>query len=482
MDKYGINQNRRQPLVLGLMTAAMLGLSVPALGGAGLTSHGPINQFGYPSYYTDANGVSIYQATDFNDPFLVTGPEQLQDRAAPLDVRTGNFYDETFYFWSEAIIFYDAPRRGRALVTMVTEGVFAGPAGAVIQGDQAVMGRMRVRVDIENDVANIGTYTIYTPYGNYVREVTLADLGKNHAKAAINFTIDSISMMGANERFTTPFDPNRSEIGPTYLRWDSGAPAGYLGDPNIPHTVTGSPIGQNFFRVEGPNIGGPGINFIHTDLIGVAGQIVPPDQVFVDLNGNEINDAQDIASGLSRDCNANGIPDSVDLVSSIEIASPQMITFGAGFPQSTTIPAGTPRANTPVSVGIVAVGDFASPLEGATLDLNGIFLADILFNTGHDCATGIPDVSEVIIDSVTYDTIVGLGDAVFTLTPSAAVNPDYCGTGTSYATINVQFKGVSPLDLNQDGIIDSCAAAPLLGPQPRPEIDRKKRKRNGHKK
>ena len=39
------------------------------------------------------------------------------------------------------------------------------------------------------------------------------------------------------------------------LRWDpaeSVPPAGYLGDPGVEHTVTGSPKGTDFFKVEGP--------------------------------------------------------------------------------------------------------------------------------------------------------------------------------------------------------------------------------------
>ena len=34
-----------------------------------------------------------------------------------------------------------------------------------------------------------------------------------------------------------------------FLQRDTGAPVGYLGDPRVEHTVTGSPFGTNFFRV-----------------------------------------------------------------------------------------------------------------------------------------------------------------------------------------------------------------------------------------
>ncbi len=465
---------------MGLAALAMLGLSFPALGGGAMTSHGPLNGFGYPTYYTDANGISVSQQTDFNNPLLITAPEVLLDRTTPLDVRSGNFYDESFYFLADSIMTPGGRAGRKALLVMAVEGMFVGPLGEVIEGDQGVMARLRVRVDLRNRPENVGIYTVFTPYENFIVQVTQADLVKNHARAAINFTFDSIFVMGPGERFTTPLDPNRANIGPTLLQWDTGAPVGYLGDPGVEHTVTGSPIGQNFFRVEGPNVGGPGIDFIQTDLFLVSGQIVPPDQLFVDANGNEITDSLDIASGFSRDCNANGIPDETEVFTKIDSVSPQTASFGAGFPQSVSLPVGTPPAISDVVVNITASGDFAAITEGATLDLNGVFVADVLFNTGHDCTTTIPDLAHVVINAVNYNTIVGAGAAVFTLTPSIDSNADYCGPGLSYANINVQFNGTSPLDLNQDGILDSCAGVPLMSPQPKPEIERQKRKGKGH--
>jgi hypothetical protein len=63
----------------------------------------------------------------------------------------------------------------------------------------------------------------------------------------------------------------------TYLRWNPAvapaAPAGYIGDPNVDHTVIGSPFNTNFFKIDGPNIGGSGINTIQTNLFSVQGKI-----------------------------------------------------------------------------------------------------------------------------------------------------------------------------------------------------------------
>jgi hypothetical protein len=53
-----------------------------------------------------------------------------------------------------------------------------------------------------------------------------------------------------------------SRINP-FLRWDTGLIKGpdgasYLGDPNTPHAITGSDLNTNFFRIDGPDIGGLG--------------------------------------------------------------------------------------------------------------------------------------------------------------------------------------------------------------------------------
>lgn len=39
-----------------------------------------------------------------------------------------------------------------------------------------------------------------------------------------------------------------------FLRWDAGAPTGFLGDGVTPHAVVGSPTGNNFFEVTGPGV------------------------------------------------------------------------------------------------------------------------------------------------------------------------------------------------------------------------------------
>src|SRR5437870_1777262 len=63
-----------------------------------------------------------------------------------------------------------------------------------------------------------------------------------------------------------------------FLTWDPAvAPlpaAGFIGEGLIAHSITGSPAGNNFFRVSGPNVGGPGVNVVETNqFVNVVGKI-----------------------------------------------------------------------------------------------------------------------------------------------------------------------------------------------------------------
>src|SRR5207245_6424424 len=102
-------------------------------------------------------------------------------------------------------------------------------------------------------------YTITHPYG--VETLVASNLG------AINVTVDNgIAAPG----FTGPVTAG-SRVGPSFLQWDAtlpAAPAGFIGDAITPHTITGSPCGTNFFKVEGPLIPAGGVQrpfFVVTD-------------------------------------------------------------------------------------------------------------------------------------------------------------------------------------------------------------------------
>ncbi len=243
-------------------TVLSLALACVPSAHAGLASFGPLNEFGYPGFYVDGTGLALEQCIDPNDPLCLL--DALPDPASPPNVATGNFWDETFYWLGSAAVATTAGPTG-GLLTLAIEGAWVN--GVVADGDQVAFSRIRIRVNVDPAVAQPGTYTVTHPFGQDVFEVTaIPPDGIN----VINFTED---IDPAVPGFDGPLSPS-SRVMP-FLTWDppSSAPAGYVGDPAVDHIITGSPTGFNKFRIEGPNIGGPGVNMVETDLFSIMGKI-----------------------------------------------------------------------------------------------------------------------------------------------------------------------------------------------------------------
>ena len=229
-----------------------------------LASYGPVNQFAFPAYYVDQGGEALEMCFDINDPLCgAIGP--VPDPNAPLDVATGNFLPEAPYSFVTADI--TLPTGGQALLVLSVLGTFGNATGDVIDGTQTAFSRVRFRVD----TPQAGLYTLTYPFG--VMTLNAAAAGRR----SINFTEDCLLRVpatcgqGIGNFFTTPLDPTQSHIG-HFLAWDpaqSAPPPGYVGNPNIPHTVIGSPCGTNFFRVEGPGLPSGGVE---TNLFSVQGK------------------------------------------------------------------------------------------------------------------------------------------------------------------------------------------------------------------
>lgn len=228
-------------------------------------SHGPlVPQNGFPAHYADGQGTSL--SLCLQNPSLCA---LLQNVAAPLDGvefpanYSGTFPDECFYWFAEATM--PTAGGGQALLVLALEATFS--TGLVLPGDQTTFARMRLRVD---NLQAGATYHVTTPYGEL--DLVAASSGRR----SINYTQD-IGLIPGN--FTQALAGN---VFP-FLRWDAGLPIvdgggrRYIGDPNILHRVTGSPTGRNYFRIDGPSVGGPGIHSVSTDLFAVLGmEALPP--------------------------------------------------------------------------------------------------------------------------------------------------------------------------------------------------------------
>jgi hypothetical protein len=232
---------------------------------AQLQAVGPISpDHGFPNFYVD--GQNLQLAPCLGDPALclMDAAADLVNPSHPFPANFGGvFPSEVFYNLAEGTM--TTAGGGTALLVMGLFGTFAN--GTLISGDQFVNARIRLRID--NLIAG-QTYHITTPYGVF-------DLvAQNGGRRGINFTSDVPGPIAGSF-----VDALNGPVGPTFLQWDSDLPivdgAGhhYLGNPAVEHTITGSPFGTNFFRIQGPNVGGIGVNSIQTNLFVVVGMLDP---------------------------------------------------------------------------------------------------------------------------------------------------------------------------------------------------------------
>ncbi|WP_419709777.1 Ig-like domain-containing protein [Pseudomonas sp. NFX224] len=180
-----------------------------------------------------------------------------------------NWPPEAFWYLAETSI----NKNGAYGVDAYVAGIEAAFASEnPIDGDQQSFARIRIRVNIP--VA--GTYTITHPYG--VETVNVTTPGRR----TINITRDV--GIGAPGDFSGALN---GEIGPflrgltppyTAVNPETGTVDNFIGDPNVPEAVTGSPTGNNFLRVQGP------AGTIETNLFTVSGKILDSrSQTHVDI-------------------------------------------------------------------------------------------------------------------------------------------------------------------------------------------------------
>ncbi len=243
----------------------------------------------FPEWYEDSNGLrlnlclagSIDRVAPPNycltEPPISTSPSSVDE----VNPGESNFPDEAFWWTAEAAVINPAGANpGRAILVLATEAAFAN--GEALDGDQIVFNRTRIRIQglgLRNGIK----YRITYPYGVKILTATQRDARK---PAEINITEDFGCVVSAlaecNFKDVLAPSGNRGRvlnpIGKPWLVWDPAvapaAPIGYIGDPNVAHRVTGSPTGNNFFKVEELNSAGTPVRTIaNTNLFSVSGKL-----------------------------------------------------------------------------------------------------------------------------------------------------------------------------------------------------------------
>jgi len=232
-------------LLVGVAVAGPTGDFLNSSGSTGgLAKAGPVSPAtGFPDWYRDNKGVELEGCITNLDPNCggaVPVPDPTQPTVFP-----SNFPGEFFYMDATANL--ATATGGKVLAQFAVEGAFAN---GVTPGDQMVFSRIRFRID--SGLQANTQYKITHPYG-----VDVVTSGPDAAaKPNLFVTQDVGATAGAFSEVLS------GRVGP-FLKWAPTAdpadvpPAGYIGDGATAHTVTGSDLGTNFVRIEGPGIGGP---------------------------------------------------------------------------------------------------------------------------------------------------------------------------------------------------------------------------------
>lgn len=282
-------------LTIGLALVLVVGvLSQVAM--AGLVDIGPVRLFndvapagapndripnGFPIWYLGTNNV-VLKPSFVGDGLL--GPDNFLVPTTPNPAPLQNvpFGLEAFIWGATAVMTPGkdpgVPAGMKARNVLDLEMSYSN-GFRVLNGDQYVFGRVRIDIDINGLATPLvpGTYTVTFPFG--VKTYTLPD-------AKLGFAIkDTFDHGGLTPTFAPrifdniidPFPPkqNLSPVGAPFLtQLAPPPPAGRLGDNITPSTITGSPFGTNFFRIDGPaNAFGPGVSSVTQNLWTVSGKL-----------------------------------------------------------------------------------------------------------------------------------------------------------------------------------------------------------------
>jgi hypothetical protein len=246
--------------LMALVTMMTMTFSLPPFARpahAALTAVGPVDPVStLPLWYQDSNGLRLQGCMT---PGLCA--TILPDPAAPPSF-PDNWPAETFY-WNATANMTTGGGKGHTRLILATEAVFLN---GVVAGQGTAISRIRVVITTSGLVPG-AKYTVTEPYG--------VDTLTADARGNAKFTEDAGCALPPCA-FNVPIS---GRVGP-WLTWDPAvapaAPAGYIGNFAVPHAVTGSPFGTNFFRIDGPNAGGPGVKTVQTNLFQLQGQLAVP--------------------------------------------------------------------------------------------------------------------------------------------------------------------------------------------------------------
>lgn len=428
----------RRPNRAVTVVAALLALPLSLLGvlagttgvasaAVGVSSQVDVDH-GFPRWYQDAAGTRVEPCLDPADGNCVVLAGPTFNPVQPTVFPT-NFPDEFFYALAESdkIATPGCPAlgvaAGTASVRLALEGAFVNGDPAV--NEQMVFGRIRVKA---SGLCPLTPYTFKHPFGTVT--LTTTDLGAIPAN------------VGTKDVGCVPVAPNRCDFGQAtasdvfgtsdaggFLRWDSGAPAGYLGDGATLHTITGGTEGNEFRILDGAGNDLP--QPVATDQFVVAGKIAgslvatPKD---LDLGGQEVGSAGIVKQVTVTNVDADPVTVPAGSVS---------LTGAAGFtlePGADSCTGTTLQRDDTCTIGIRFAPGAGDPLGASTATLT-------VGSTG-----GVRSPLTVPVSG----TAIGVGDK-----PQLAANPTGLTfddtrvlTASGRKTITITNPGAAPLEVS----------------------------------
>jgi hypothetical protein len=403
----------------------------------------PDNRF--PLWCKDSQGVRLGLALDPGDP-LAPAIGELPVPGAPLSF-PDNFPDEAFYSLVEARMTTGGTAApGRARVVLALEAAFGG-TGEVIDGQQMVFGRVRVRIDGGVPGA---AYRFTHPYGQ--TDPLIAD---EDGRVFVTEDIGAVPLA-----FAAALD---SQVAP-FLRWTSGAelapgeidpPAGYLGDGTTDHTITGSPLGFNFVRIEGPGIadaGGPrdpedptNPDKILTRLFTVQGRLATVTGVDVPRSVY----SRPASGDLVVDVFGRSEPGQVIEVGGAGISSTRMRSQQDRYLARITATALAPAEVTATNLSDVPPTVTTSPVTDAVTITQAEY--DLDTRTLTIAAASSDEVTAPVLTATDFGELTS-GDVVFTDVdaPPATVEVRSANGGSARLTVTVVGAALPPLPVTAD--------------------------------
>jgi len=241
-------------IIMLVVLLAPIGLPLGQAQTQGLRRVGPVNpETGFPHWYEDKTGLRLTLCDQPFNCFAEINPTlPLQFPFDPArNPANDNFADEIFFYAAEALMLNphltptsppNAPDPGiRNILIMAVEGAFINDE--VKNGDQVVFSRIRIRIDNLEEGLD---YKVTFPYG--VHEFTAgADAGPGVIKGPGESMTRDIGIVPGEFHHML-----KGDIGP-FLRPTSFMPAtdAFLIEGLSDTTVTGSPNGTNYYRIEG---------------------------------------------------------------------------------------------------------------------------------------------------------------------------------------------------------------------------------------